>query len=94
MRSPMARRPLRDKPHTARLMQREWRRNLFVQIPLEADEGIADCGNTPELVRGVWHGVIFQLQQMRQLGLIKLADAFFDVLRRGQNPGTPGAFES
>jgi hypothetical protein len=51
-----------------------------VKMPLKPDKGVADLGDAAKLSRRVTDGSVFQLQQVRQFGLIQLADAFFDIL--------------
>jgi hypothetical protein len=49
-------------------------------MPLKPYKGVAYLGHATKLSRRITDGPVFQLQQVRQLGLIQLADALFDIL--------------
>jgi hypothetical protein len=51
---------------------------------LETDEGVSDVSHTPKLGRRLADCPISQLEKVGQLGLVKLADAFLDVLRKDE----------
>jgi hypothetical protein len=53
-------------------------------MPLKPNKGVANLRHATKLRRRITDGSVFQLQQVRQLGLIQFADAFFDVLREDQ----------
>lgn len=57
--------------------------DLVVQIRLKPYECVADCRDAAELVRGIGHRVVFELQQVRELVLIEFADTLIDIL--GEN---------
>jgi hypothetical protein len=52
----------------------------LIKMPLKTDEGIAYSRHATKQSRRITDGPVFQLQQMRQFGLIQLAVAFFHVL--------------
>jgi hypothetical protein len=49
-------------------------------MPLKPDKGVAYQCHAAKLGRRIADGPVFQLQQVRQFGLIQLADAFLDIL--------------
>jgi hypothetical protein len=55
-----------------------------IKVFLKPDKGIPYLGHAAELSRRITDGSVFQLQQVRQFGLIQLADTFFDILRENK----------
>jgi hypothetical protein len=53
-------------------------------VLLKPDKGVAYLDHATKLSRRITDGSVFQLQQVRQFGLIQLADAFFDILRENK----------
>ena len=52
----------------------------LIEIPLEADEDVADLANASEFPHCIGHGVVLQLQEAGEFLLVKLGDSLGDVM--------------